>query len=320
MRTLLDFLADTGRPGCPAAIQGEAEGFLLYAELYAWGKVTIRLIGCGFREGEVLPRGAFMLHRFSYRSTGEVYETSLTYSLFGEEAENVQTLDFTCSHIRATEQLLRYTEHVGLPAAALLREQTAMFSLQLLTKAYALDDSGLTPQERELLDGAWFAVMNAPPEYADTLAALYGENGLEKESRIREVRACAQIESSSFLKETIEAFHEADEIGDIGRLRKAQSDLFRILEDPANQELHRFYHSLFDAFLRANEAFPPRRATEETSVRGWPAKHGRITSRVWLYGQIPALPPPQRPEGGISLLCLVARFGAGRACCKAASG
>ena len=53
MRTLLDFLADTGRPGCPAAIQGEAEGFLLYAELYAWGKVTIRLIGCGFREGEV---------------------------------------------------------------------------------------------------------------------------------------------------------------------------------------------------------------------------------------------------------------------------
>lgn len=70
MRTLLDFLADTGRPGCPAAIQGEAEGFLLYAELYAWGKVTIRLIGCGFREGEVLPRGAFMLHRFSYRSTG----------------------------------------------------------------------------------------------------------------------------------------------------------------------------------------------------------------------------------------------------------
>ena len=107
MRTLLDFLADTGRPGCPAAIQGEAEGFLLYAELYAWGKVTIRLIGCGFREGEVLPRGAFMLHRFSYRSTGEVYETSLTYSLFGEEAENVQTLDFTCSHIRATEQLLR---------------------------------------------------------------------------------------------------------------------------------------------------------------------------------------------------------------------
>ena len=57
MRTLLDFLADTGRPGCPAAIQGEAEGFLLYAELYAWGKVTIRLIGCGFREGEVLPRG-----------------------------------------------------------------------------------------------------------------------------------------------------------------------------------------------------------------------------------------------------------------------
>ena len=35
MRTLLDFLADTGRPGCPAAIQGEAEGFLLYAELYA---------------------------------------------------------------------------------------------------------------------------------------------------------------------------------------------------------------------------------------------------------------------------------------------
>ena len=47
MRTLLDFLADTGRPGCPAAIQGEAEGFLLYAELYAWGKVTIRLIGCG---------------------------------------------------------------------------------------------------------------------------------------------------------------------------------------------------------------------------------------------------------------------------------
>ena len=226
MRTLLDFLADTGRPGCPAAIQGEAEGFLLYAELYAWGKVTIRLIGCGFREGEVLPRGAFMLHRFSYRSTGEVYETSLTYSLFGEEAENVQTLDFTCSHIRATEQLLRYTEHVGLPAAALLREQTAMFSLQLLTKAYALDDSGLTPQERDLLDGAWFAVMNAPPEYADTLAALYGENGLEKESRIREVRACAQIESSSFLKETIEAFHEADEIGDIGRLRKAQSDLF----------------------------------------------------------------------------------------------
>ena len=97
MRTLLDFLADTGRPGCPAAIQGEAEGFLLSAELYAWGKVTIRLIGCGFREGEVLPRGAFMLHRFSYRSTGEVYETSLTYSLFGEEAENVQTLDFTCS-------------------------------------------------------------------------------------------------------------------------------------------------------------------------------------------------------------------------------
>lgn len=72
--------------------------------------------------------------------------------------------------------------------------------------------------------------MNAPPEYADTLAALYGENGLEEESRIREVRACAQIESSSFLKETIEAFHEADEIGDIGRLRKAQSDLFRILE------------------------------------------------------------------------------------------
>ena len=116
----------------------------------------------------------------------------------------MQTLDFTCSHIRATEQLLRYTEHVGLPAAALLREQTAMFSLQLLTKAYALDDSGLTPQERELLDGAWFAVMNAPPEYADTLAALYGENGLEEESRIREVRACAQIESSSFLKETIE--------------------------------------------------------------------------------------------------------------------
>lgn len=266
MRTLLDFLADTGRPGCPAAIQGEAEGFLLYAELYAWGKVTIRLIGCGFREGEVLPRGAFMLHRFSYRSTGEVYETSLTYSLFGEEAENVQTLDFTCSHIRATEQLLRYTEHVGLPAAALLREQTAMFSLQLLTKAYALDDSGLTPQERALLDGAWFAVMNAPPEYADTLAALYGENGLEEESRIREVRACAQIESSSFLKETIEAFHEADEIGDIGRLCKAQSDLFRILEDPANRELHRFYHSLFDAFLRANEAFPPRRETEETQA------------------------------------------------------
>ena len=89
---------------------------------------------------------------------------------------------------------------------------------------------------------------------------------MEEESRIREVRACAQIESSSFLKETIEAFHEADEIGDIGRLRKAQSDLFRILEDPANQELHRFYHSLFDAFLRANEAFPPRRETEETQA------------------------------------------------------
>lgn len=43
MRTLLDFLVDTGRPGCPAAIQGEAEGFLLYAELYAWGKVTIQI-------------------------------------------------------------------------------------------------------------------------------------------------------------------------------------------------------------------------------------------------------------------------------------
>ena len=54
-----------------------------------------------------------------------------------------------------------------------------------------------------------------------------------KKAAFREVRACAQIESSSFLKETIEAFHEADEIGDIGRLRKAQSDLFRILEDPA---------------------------------------------------------------------------------------
>lgn len=178
--------------------------------------------------------------------------------------------------------------------------------------------AALRHRSRELLDGAWFAVMNAPPEYADTLAALYGENGLEEESRIREVRACAQIESSSFLKETIEAFHEADEIGDIGRLRKAQSDLFRILEDPANQELHRFYHSLFDAFLRANEAFPPRRETEETQA--CLQNHGRITSRVWLYGQIPALPPPQRPEGGISLLCLVARFGAGRACCKAASG
>mgnify|MGYP000464787119 FL=1 len=57
MRTLLDFLADTGETGVPAAIQGEAEGFLLYAELYAWGKVTIRLIGCGFREGGGLAAG-----------------------------------------------------------------------------------------------------------------------------------------------------------------------------------------------------------------------------------------------------------------------
>ena len=192
-----------------------------------------------------------------------------------------------------------------------------MFSLQLLTKAYALDDSGLTPQERELLDGAWFAVMNAPPEYADTLAALYGENGLEEESRIREVRACAQIESSSFLKETIEAFHEADEIGDIGRLRKAQSDLFRILEDPANQELHRFYHSLFDAFCGQTRPF--RHA-------GRPRRH-RLACKTWTHHfESLALRANSRTtaaaeaEGGISLLCLVARFGAGRACCKAASG
>lgn len=266
MRTPLDFLADMGKPECPAAIERIGEGFLLYAELYAWGKVTVRLTGCAFHEGESLPQGALMLHRFSYRPVGAAYEASLTYSLFGEEDKKAQTLVFTCAHIEATEQLLRYTEHAGIPAASLLREQTAMFSLQLLTKAYALDDSGLTPQERALLDGAWFTVMNAPPEYADTLAALYGENGLEEESRIREIRACAQIENSGPLKAAIEAFHEADEIGDESRLRKAQSELFRILEDPASRELHRFYHRLFDAFLEANEALPPRREPEGTQA------------------------------------------------------
>lgn len=266
MRTPLDFLADTGKPECPAAIEHMEEGFLLYAELYAWGKVTVRLTGCALREGERLPQGALMLHRFRHRPEGEAYEVSLTYSLFDADDQKARTIIFTCAQVKTEEQLLRYTEYAGIPAAALLREQVTMFSLQLLTKAYALDDSGLTPQERELLDGAWFAVMNAPPEYADTLAALYGENGLESESRVREIRACAQIENSGPLKVAIEAFHEADEIGDESRLRKAQSELFRILEDPSSRELHRFYHRLFDAFLQANEAFPPRRESEGTQA------------------------------------------------------
>ena len=103
MRTLLDFLADMGKPECPAAIERIGEGFLLYAELYAWGKVTVRLTGCAFHEGESLPQGALMLHRFSYRPVGAAYEASLTYSLFGEEDKKAQTLVFTCAHIEATE-------------------------------------------------------------------------------------------------------------------------------------------------------------------------------------------------------------------------
>lgn len=266
MRTLLDFLSDTGKPEMPAVVEPVDGGFRLYAEIYAWGNITILLTSCAFCEGETLPQGALMLHRFSCGKEGERYTVFLSYSLFGSDAAREQHLAFTCLHIETTEQLLRYTEHAGLPAAALLREQTALFSLQLLTKAYALDESGLTPQEQSLLDGAWFALMNAPPEYADTLAVLYGEDGLEEESRIREIRACAQIENSAPLKAALEAFHEADEAGDERRLRRAQTELFQILENPACRELHSFYHRLFDAFLRANEAFPPRRESEGTEA------------------------------------------------------
>ena len=92
MRTPLDFLADMGKPECPAAIERIGEGFLLYAELYAWGKVTVRLTGCAFHEGESLPQGALMLHRFSYRPVGAAYEASLTYSLFGEEDKKAKHL------------------------------------------------------------------------------------------------------------------------------------------------------------------------------------------------------------------------------------
>lgn len=265
MRTLLDFLSDAGKPAAPAVIEPAEGGFRLRADLYAWGRIELLLAACVFPEGACMPRGTVLLHRFSARREGQGYAAHLSYSLPDEDAPAEQNLSFFCGRFEAQEQLLRYTEHAGLPRAALLREQTAMFSLQLLTKAFALDEGGLTQAERELLDAAWFAVMNASPEYADALAALYGEEGLEQESRIREIRACAQIENSAPLREALESFHEADEIGDERRLRHAQTQLLRIFENPACVELHRFYHRLFDAFLRANEAFTPQGEAEETA-------------------------------------------------------
>lgn len=266
MRTLFDFLADTGRPAVPAMIALEKDSFRLTAEIYAWGKIRIRLAGCSLPEGDAMPQDAFLLRRFCAQKGEGQYAVQLTYFPFDcSEAEAV-TLSFTCRELAVNEQLLRYTEHAGLPGAALLREQTAMFSVQLLTKAFALDEDGLTPEEQSLLDGAWLAVMNAPAEYADVLAALYGEDALERESRIREIRACAQIENSAPLREAIEAFHQADEIGDTRALRRAQAALFQIFENPALPELHAFYHRLFDGFLQANEAFPPRREAEGTAV------------------------------------------------------
>lgn len=266
MRTLFDFLADAGKPAMPAVIEAIDGGFRLCAEIYAWGKITLLLTGCSFREGEVMPQGALMMHRFCAQQEGEQYTAILYYSLFDEELPQEKNLVFYCKQLGAKEQLLRYTEHAGLPEAALLREQTAMFSLQLLTKAFALDEDGLTQAEQALLDSAWLAVMNASPEYADALAALYGEDGLEQESRIHEIRACSQIENSEPLKAALEAFHEADETGDEKRIRSAQTALFQIFGDPACPELHSFYHRLFDAFLQANESFEPRRESESTAA------------------------------------------------------
>lgn len=266
MRTLLDFLADAGKPALPAAIEPVLGGFRLCADIYAWGRIELLLTDCAFRAEESLPLGAVMLHRFSARREGERDAASLTFSV-SDEADAPQTkLAFTCGRLEARERLLPYTEHAGLPGAALLREQTALFSMQLLTKAFALDEDGLTQAERELLDCAWFAVMNASPAYADELAALYGEEGLEQESRIREIRACSHIENSGPLREALEAFHEADESGDGQRLRRAQTQLLRLFENSASMELHRFYHSLLDAFLRANEAYVPRGETGEAAA------------------------------------------------------
>ncbi len=266
MRTIFDFLADAGKPAVPAVLMPEEGGFRLAAEIYAWGKIHIRLAGCSLPEGDAMPQEAFLLHRFCAQKGEGQYAAQLTYSPFdGGEAEAV-TLSFTCRELAVNEQLLRYTEHAGLPGSALLREQTAMFSVQLLTKAFALDEDGLTPAEQSLLDGAWLAVMNAPAEYADMLAALYGEDALEQESRIREIRACAQIENSAPLRAAIEAFHQADEIGDRRALHHAQAALFQLFENPALPELHAFYHRLFDEFSQANEAFPPRQEPEGTAV------------------------------------------------------
>lgn len=266
MRTLLDFLSDAGKPAAPAVIEPVEDGFRLRADIYAWGRIELLLTACVFHEGDCMPRGTVLLHRLSVRQGGSDYAANLSYSLPDEEEQPVRQLVFACGRLETQERLLRYTEHTGLPRAALLREQTAMFSLQLLTKAFALDEDGLTQAERELLDAAWLAVMNASPEYADALAALYGEESLERESRIREMRACAQIENSAPLREAIEAFHEADEIGDGPRLRRAQAELLRIFENPACVELHRFYHRVFDAFLQANETFAPREETEGTTA------------------------------------------------------
>lgn len=266
MRTLLDFLSDAGKPAAPAVAVPAGGSLRLCAELYAWGRIELLLSECTFPAEGRVPKGTVLLHRFSIRPEEPGYTAALAYSLPEEEEAQEIRLAFSCGAFQAEEQLLRYTEHAGLPQAALLREQAAMFSLQLLTKAFALDEDGLTQAERELIDAAWFAVMNASPEYADELAALYGEEGLEQESRVREIRACAQIENSAPLRAAIEAFHEADEIGDERRLRQAQRELLRIFENPACVELHRFYHCLFDAFQQANEAFAPRGETEGTAA------------------------------------------------------
>ena len=70
MRTLFDFLADAGKPAMPAVIEAIDGGFRLCAEIYAWGKITLLLTGCSFREGEVMPQGALMMHRFCAQQEG----------------------------------------------------------------------------------------------------------------------------------------------------------------------------------------------------------------------------------------------------------